>query len=100
MIYIIILLVLLLLAAGTLIVFLLRMCDKLSQIVENFEEQVEESLDILDKNYKQMSDILEIPVFYDEPVVKNALNTMGNCREAILLIANKLTTFETENEEE
>ena len=51
---------------------------------------IEESLDILDERYATLSEILEKPVFFDSPEVRQAIEDISTSRDAILYIANVL----------
>lgn len=64
---------------------------KFSIIILNTEEALEESLDILNERYSKMNEILKTPVFFDSIEVRQVINEIKACHEAILVIANKLT---------
>ena len=64
------------------------------------QDSIEESLDILDIKYKKISEILEIPIFFDSVEVRQVISELGNARDAILFIANDLTSIENEQQEE
>ena len=67
-------------------------------------ESIEDALDILDERYSSISDILEIPLFYDSPQVRQVQTDIRDCRDSILKVANALGTVEEQpglkNEEE
>jgi CHASE3 domain sensor protein len=70
---------------------------------ERFEEmglQVEESLDIIDDCYQRITKATEIPVTSDEPVVQQLLSDIKYTKHAVLLIANKVITFDNEEDED
>ena len=54
------------------------------------QDSLESSLDILDKNYNTISEILEKPIFFDSIEVRQALSSMSECRDSILYVANDL----------
>ena len=54
------------------------------------QDTLEESLDIIDVKYKNLSKILEIPIFYNSPEIKSAIAELGEARDALLYIANQL----------
>ena len=60
-------------------------------ILINLEDTVEECLDMLDERYKTMSEILEIPVFFDSTEVRRVVGEIRSSREALIVVANKLT---------
>jgi len=75
-------------------------CIKFALIILNIQETIEDSLDILDEKYNKISKILEIPVFYNSPEVKSAINEIEDAREALLYIANQLTNNKNKEEED
>ena len=63
---------------------------KHAKILFKVEDQIIESLDILDNSYKTISKILEIPIFIGEPNIIESFNSIKRARDSILLVANKL----------
>ena len=80
--------VLLLLAA---LAFVSYKLFKFSMIIIEFEDNIEECLDLLDKKYSSMSEVLEIPVFFDSIEVRKVINDINECRDSLVVVANKLT---------
>lgn len=64
---------------------------KFGRIIIDVEDAVEDSLDLLDKNYEKLSKILEIPVFFDSIEVRQVIAEIDDSRGTILKIANALT---------
>ena len=62
------------------------------------QDAIEESLDILDKRYESISKILNIPLFFDSPEIKRAVEDIRKSREAILFVANQMTSIQEEEE--
>jgi hypothetical protein len=60
------------------------------------QDAIEESLDILDKRYESISKILKIPLFYDSPEIKRAVEDIRKSREAVLYVANQLMSIQEE----
>jgi hypothetical protein len=60
------------------------------------QDAIEESLDVLDKRYESISKILKIPLFYDSPEIKKAVEDIRKSREAVLYVANQLTSIQEE----
>ena len=63
-------------------------------LIEKIDEinvQVEESLDIIDTSYASVSKHLESPVLFDDPVVVAMIRDVKHARDAMLLVANKVT---------
>jgi hypothetical protein len=76
-------------------------------IVLDVQDSLEESLDLLDQKYNNLSKILEIPIFYDSQEVKRAINEVEDARNIMLYIANRITSsveekaiIDEENDEE
>ena len=63
-------------------------------LIEKIDEiniQVEESLDIIDTAYASVSKHLESPVLFDDPVVIAMIRDVKQAKDAMLLVANKVT---------
>ena len=63
-------------------------------LIEKIDEinvQVEESLDIIDTSYASVSKHLESQVLFDDPVVVAMIRDVKQARDAMLLVANKVT---------
>ena len=73
-------------------------CIKFALTILQVQEAVEESLDIIDVKYSRLSKILEIPIFYNSPEVKSAIQEIEDTRDALLYIANQLVNSEQEND--
>ena len=83
-----------------LLIFFVYFCIKFALIILNIQETIEDSLDIIDEKYNKISKILEIPVFYNSPEVKSAISEIEDAREALLYIANQLTSNKNKEEED
>lgn len=70
-------------------VSVIRNIDMLNKL-EEMGIQIEESLDILDEYHQKIDIASKTDVMFDDPVVKNLLNDISGCRDAVLIIANKL----------
>jgi cell division protein FtsL len=75
----------------TLLVFSLRLIFKLNDKIEDIDEKIEQSLDILDMCYQRISKKASLEIFSDEPVVKQVINDIKLSRDAMLIIANIIT---------
>ena len=73
-------------------------CIKFALTILQVQEAVEESLDIIDVKYSRLSKILEIPIFYNSPEVKSAIQEIEDTRDALLYIANQLVNSEQDND--
>lgn len=60
-------------------------------ILINLEDTIEDCLRILDEKHTSMSDVLEIPVFFDSLEVRRVINDINASRESLVVVANKLT---------
>jgi hypothetical protein len=75
-------------------------CIKFAMIIIKMQDVIEDSLDILDEKYAKISEILNIPIFYDSKEVRDVLYEINGVRNSILEIAQKLTTEEEIKDEE
>lgn len=71
---------------------------KFGRHILEVQDGIEESLDILDKRYGSMSEILEKPIFFDSTEIRQAINDISTSRDAILYVANILGDIEEEVE--
>ena len=60
-------------------------------IILNLEESIENCLDVLDERYKSMTEVLEIPIFFDSVEVRNVIEDIKVSRDSLIQVANKLT---------
>jgi len=59
------------------------------------QDSIESSLDVLDIKYSRISEILEIPIFFDSVEVRQVISEIQDARDSILHIANKITEVST-----
>jgi hypothetical protein len=64
---------------------------------DDLNERVEESLDILDKNYTRLSNLLETPVLLDDPIAVEMVQTARAARDSMLVVANIVTEQNVED---
>jgi hypothetical protein len=64
----------------------LRALEKLDEV----QEQVEQSLKVLDKCYGNIGRSLTVPVASNDPIVRKVLGAIKEAHSAILLVANKI----------
>jgi hypothetical protein len=70
---------------------------KVARKVWALEEQIEESLDILDAAHQSIARAAELPVVSDDPVIQQVVGNISKAKNALLLIANKIgSTFGAE----
>lgn len=63
---------------------------ELLQLLDDLNDQVEESLDILDGSYQRISQKASLEVMSDEPVVRELIADMKSAKDALILVANKI----------
>lgn len=73
------------------LLFTLYKLFRFSMILISLEDTIEECLDLLDQKYKSMSEILEIPIFFDSTEIRRVVNEIRLSRESLVVVANKLT---------
>ena len=66
---------------------------KFAKIIMSVEDQIDESLDILDASYATISKVLQIPLASDDQYARSVVKSMKDSKRAVLLVANKLTSF-------
>lgn len=76
---------------------------KFSLIILRVQEAIEESLDVIDERYQSISKILEIPLFYDSPQIRQVVNDIKITRDTLLKVAKRFATVtvdETDDQQE
>ena len=73
---------------------------KFAKILIKMEDAISESLDKLDERYTSISKVLEIPIFYDSPQIRQVINDVKDCRDSILLVANNVAKIEESDGQE
>jgi hypothetical protein len=69
---------------------ILYFCIKFAILLINTRDAIEESLDIIDSKYNDISKILDIPIFNDSYEIKAILSRLEDARNSLLYIANTL----------
>ena len=75
-------------------------------LILKIEDAIEESLDVLDERHRSLAEILEIPLFYDSPQIRQVVEDIKKSRDSILKIAQSFASIDTqavvdeENEEQ
>ncbi len=64
---------------------------RFSIILLSLEDSIEECLDILDERYRLMSEVLEMPIFFDSVEVQREINDITVLIDSLVVLANKLT---------
>ena len=73
---------------------------KLARTVFRFEDRIESALDHIDQSYGVIGEILERPLFYDSPEVREVHNRIAQINNSLLSIAHDLANVEKEEEEQ
>ena len=66
----------------------------------NMQDSIEEALDILDEREESIGKVLEIPLFYDSPQIRQVHSDINDCRDSVLRVASMLGNIEVEDEAE
>lgn len=74
-----------------LLLFFIYFCIKFALIIIKIQEDLEYSLDEIDKKYNRISEILEIPVFFDSPEIRRLLQEIRDIKRIILEISARLS---------
>ena len=67
---------------------------RFARVILRMEDAIEKSLDSLDERYASIQAVLDTPLFFDSPQVKQVINDINESREAVLYVANQLTGIE------
>ena len=63
-------------------------------LILKITEAIESSLDLLDERYDSINQILQIPLFFDSPQIRQVLEDVEASRDAILTVANYMVVEE------
>ena len=72
---------------------------KFARTIIRVEDAIGLALDELDERYATISEVLELPLFFDSPQVRQVVDDISASREAVLYVANQLTKVELDGEE-
>ena len=73
---------------------------RFARVILRMEDAIERSLDSLDEKYASIQEVLDTPLFYDSPQVKQVINDINESRNAVLYVANQLTGISDGQKEE
>lgn len=73
---------------------------KFGRSLIRMEDALEKSLDRLDARYESISKILEIPLFYDSPQIRQVISDIKECQTSILFVANEIGQLEEIQEDD
>ena len=66
---------------------------KFALIIIKMQDSIEDCLNEIDNKYNNISNILEIPIFYDSPEVKRVLSDIKDVKVSLMYVANTLTNY-------
>jgi hypothetical protein len=67
-------------------------CIKFGLVIVRMQDTLQESMDILDEKYGRISEILQRPLFFDSPEVRQVLRDIDDSRRALHSIALALSS--------
>jgi hypothetical protein len=74
-------------------------CFKFAIIVLRIQDALQESLDILDSKHRRISDILQRPLFFDSPEIRQVLRDIEDSKKSLHSIALALSSDFKEDKE-
>tara|TARA_Y100000114_G_scaffold151132_1_gene167430 strand:+ start:1824 stop:2135 length:312 start_codon:yes stop_codon:yes gene_type:complete len=83
-----------------LLLFFIYFSIKFALVILKMQEVIEDSLDLIDEKYKKISDIHNIPVFFDSPEIRRLLREIEDTKYIILDIARNLSLATSNNKED
>ena len=83
-----------------LLLFFAFFCIKFALVIIRMQDVIEDSLDKIDDKYNRISEILEIPLFFDSPEIRRLLGEIKEVKDIVLEISSNLSNNKFINEEE
>ena len=77
---------------SVLLILAIYYCIKFALIIIKIQENLEDSIDIIEEKYERINEILEIPVFYDSPEVKKVVEDLNQVRLSLLYVGDLMTS--------
>ena len=74
-----------------LLLFFTYFCIKFALIIIKTQEDLEYALDEIDKKYVRITEILDIPVFFDSPEIRRLLLEIKDIKRVILEVSARLS---------
>ncbi len=90
----------LLCVSGVINIALLYYVIKFGRIILSFETKIEVALDELDQTYSSIGEILEMPLYSDNPEIVRIYNLLQSANAAILSVASQIGRIEELDAEE
>lgn len=66
---------------------------RFGMLLLRLEDDIEDSLDELDVSFKNLTDILQKPIFFDSTEVRQCIDEIRNTRRVVVRVADRLTSF-------
>lgn len=66
---------------------------KFGLLLLRLEDDIEASLDDIDESFKALTEILKKPIFFDSIEVRQCILEIKKCRNVVIKIASRLTSF-------
>lgn len=63
-------------------------------LILRMQDSIEDSLDVLEKSHQKISEVLEIPIFFDSIEVRQVVGDIKRCQDSIVLVANLMSTID------
>ena len=76
---------------SVLLLFFAYFCIKFALIIIKMQEELEYALDEIDKKYNRITEILDIPVFFDSPEIRRLLEEIKDIKRVVLEISARLS---------
>ena len=73
------------------VLVLLYKCYQFSIMILEFEESIEDCLDVLNDKYQSLSKLLSKEIFFDSIEVRQAISDIKQSHDAVLSVAYSLT---------
>jgi len=83
-----------------LLLFFAFFCIKFALVIIRMQDVIEDSLDKIDDKYNRISEILEIPLFFDSPEIRRLLGEIKEVKDIVLEISSNLSNNKFIDEEE
>ena len=68
-------------------------------IILRMIDEIEDAISVLDSKYASISEVLEIPLFYDSPQIRQVHKDINDCRDSVLRVASMLGNIEEDETE-
>jgi hypothetical protein len=73
-------------------------CLKFARLLLNAQDSIEECLEVLEIRKNSISKVLEIPLFFDSPEIRRVHEDLRASKDAILRVAETISTVTVEEE--